>query len=92
MDHTNISALKVKVRNMEKELFALKAEVKKNERTIHGKIVIEPPNVYNCKSCFNGSCIFHPLMFRQKDFVAQIRAFTVLYGCLSWLPEDEKNV
>jgi hypothetical protein len=87
----NIHALRIAAKQKEKELFDLRRQIEDNKRTIHGKIIIDPPNQYNCKTCHNESCIFHPRFFRQKEFVAPIRAFTVLYGCLSWLPEKSIN-
>jgi hypothetical protein len=90
-DKPNIHALRIQAKLKEKELFALRRQIEDDKRTIHGKIIIDPPNEYNCKTCYNKSCIFNPSMFRQKEFVASIRAFTVLYGCLSWLPEKDIN-
>jgi hypothetical protein len=89
-EKVNLVALRQKIKKSEIDLFALKLQYAKLYKAPAGKIIIDPPSEYRCKTCFNNSCIFHPRMNkRYPSFVNYIHGITATQGCLSWLPEDK---
>jgi hypothetical protein len=81
----NSRAIRVKIRALEKELFALKLQYSKMSRPISGKIIIEPPSEYHCKTCYNEKCEFH-VKYESTPLSKLVKGITLLKGCLEWLP------
>ena len=86
-DKINSRAIRVKIHALEKELFALKFQYSKMIKPVSGKIVIEPPSDYNCKTCYNEKCEFH-IKYEPTSLSRLVRGITLLKGCLEWLPSN----
>ena len=86
-DKINSRAIRVKIHALEKELFALKLQYSKMIKPISGKIVIEPPSDYNCKTCYNDKCEFH-IKYEPTSLSKMVKGITLLKGCLEWLPSN----
>lgn len=83
----NSRALRIKIHALEKEMFSLKLQYSKMNKPVVGKIVIEPPNEYNCKTCYNDKCEFH-IKYAPTSLSKIVKGITVLKGCMEWLPRD----
>ena len=86
-DKINSRAIRIKIHALEKELFALKFQYSKMIKPVSGKIVIEPPSDYNCKTCYNDKCEFH-IKYQPTSLSKLVRGITLLKGCLEWLPSN----
>jgi hypothetical protein len=84
-ERVNSRAIRVKIRALEKELFALKLQYSKMTRPVSGKIIIEPPSEYNCRTCYNEKCEFH-VKYEPTSLSKLVKGITLLKGCLEWLP------
>jgi hypothetical protein len=86
-ERVNSRAIRVKIRALEKELFALKLQYSKMNKPVSGKIVIESPSEYNCKTCYNEKCEFH-IKYVPTPLNKIVKGITVLKGCMEWLPKE----
>jgi hypothetical protein len=90
-EKVNSRVIRVKIHALEKELFSLKLQYSKMRKPVSGKIVIEPPSEYNCKTCYNEKCEFH-MKCEPTSLSKMVKGITLLKGCLEWLPIDTKNI
>jgi len=86
-EKVNSRAIRVKIHALERELFALKFQYSKMRKPVSGKIIIEPPSEYHCKTCYNEACEFH-IKYEPTPLNKMVKGIMLLKGCMEWLPME----